>query len=762
MAASALVGLRTYPDSAGSCDGGVKQFDFTAPSDVGLRQAVSGLVPNGGTPTAPALRAAADDLIQAGLTDGSTIILVSDGLSNCGGDPCEVARAIATEGLAIVNTVGFQISDEGQAELDCVAAATGGQSFNADDAEELRKAIEDASTPRLTMTITAPEPASTIPPGSIVIITAVVANESRQRADHVRALLRFQRDSGNLDPGVPGPLRSLGNLAAGQKQTLQWQYRASSDMANRRSMFAITAVGSNASPARATRSLSYSGDVSVDTAGSLLGDADSHVVIVGDSFSSGEGAGDYLAGTDDPLGNRCHRSPHTYAMKLGYHKTPTVLACSGAVTTDIYGETEQRGEDQSQVDKLRSLADPADVVLMTIGGNDVGFEPVIKTCFWHSHCQQQININPAVSGACVKKYHDAGAQLEYARQLYVGVVDANRFPKIDGCAPYIADFRTRSEAVIGGIGANLLTTYRLVDAAVNGPFDRLRRTGTVAPIVVLAYPSLVPRSTDGRGSCSLNLSDDELQFGEEFTRLLNERIAATVAEARAEGLPIFFASDVEDALRPNHTLCDRDPHANKLSLGNAVGHYQVPNQEMMHPTAAGYTDMTAALVRWSNRPEIRDAKVERHVFELPVLSVPTPVLAAATVGLSSAPTESSATLLQGEAVTLQGGGYAPGAMVTFTVQSIPRYVGSADADASGAITGIATLPRDLPLGLHTIVATGFGPDGRLHTQLTLIDVRDPFPLALAVAASLSVILLLIGAIGLWRTRGQLGVRPRRG
>ena len=38
-------------------------------------------------------------------------------------------------------------------------------------------------------------------------------------------------------------------------------------------------------------------------------------VALGDSYQSGEGAGDYLAGTDTDA-NKCHRSVHAYPQRL--------------------------------------------------------------------------------------------------------------------------------------------------------------------------------------------------------------------------------------------------------------------------------------------------------------------------------------------------------------------------------------------------------------------------------------------------------------
>lgn len=106
------------------------------------------------------------------------------------------------------------------------------------------------------------------------------------------------------------------------------------------------------------------------------------IVSMGDSFISGEGAGDYEAGTDQP-GNYCHRSANAEVHETAVPADAQInLACSGAVTDNVAaGGTPQNGE-QPQADHLRQVAQQYDVklVTLTIGANDVGFTPLILDC----------------------------------------------------------------------------------------------------------------------------------------------------------------------------------------------------------------------------------------------------------------------------------------------------------------------------------------------------------------------------------------------
>ncbi|HEY3503856.1 MAG TPA: GDSL-type esterase/lipase family protein [Actinocatenispora sp.] len=106
------------------------------------------------------------------------------------------------------------------------------------------------------------------------------------------------------------------------------------------------------------------------------------IVSMGDSFISGEGAGDYEPGTDQP-GNFCHRSANAEVHETTIAVDAQInLACSGAVTDNIgIGGTPQNGE-QPQADHLRQVAKDYDVklVTLTVGANDVGFTPLILDC----------------------------------------------------------------------------------------------------------------------------------------------------------------------------------------------------------------------------------------------------------------------------------------------------------------------------------------------------------------------------------------------
>jgi Mg-chelatase subunit ChlD len=108
-----------------------------------IRRAIAGLKPTGQTPIAYALNQAGRDF--SGLDSDRAIVLVSDGIESCGGDPVEAARRLREQGI-IVHLIGFGMGnakDEDTASLRAVASASGGRYVTASSAEELKAALAE-------------------------------------------------------------------------------------------------------------------------------------------------------------------------------------------------------------------------------------------------------------------------------------------------------------------------------------------------------------------------------------------------------------------------------------------------------------------------------------------------------------------------------------------------------------------------------------------------------------------------------------------
>lgn len=101
------------------------------------------LDPKGKTPITATLTKVFGELRSR--EDPTTVILVSDGLETCGGDPCQVVREAKAGGIHFVlHVVGFDLGKENVAQLECAALAGDGLYLTAGNASELSKALEQA------------------------------------------------------------------------------------------------------------------------------------------------------------------------------------------------------------------------------------------------------------------------------------------------------------------------------------------------------------------------------------------------------------------------------------------------------------------------------------------------------------------------------------------------------------------------------------------------------------------------------------------
>ena len=107
-----------------------------------IRAAIGGLQPRGQTPIAFALEQAAADF--GDLQSERVIVLMTDGLESCGGDPVASAGGLREQGIT-VHVIGFGLGntvDEDTGSLTAIANAGGGEFVTANSADELRTALE--------------------------------------------------------------------------------------------------------------------------------------------------------------------------------------------------------------------------------------------------------------------------------------------------------------------------------------------------------------------------------------------------------------------------------------------------------------------------------------------------------------------------------------------------------------------------------------------------------------------------------------------
>jgi hypothetical protein len=115
---------------------------------------INALLPKGKTPLAESLRRAGQLIPKT--SEDANILLITDGLETCGGDPCAVAKEMIAEGIKVrAHVVGFGLTKAEAGSLACIAALTGGQMFNPKNGDELLDALKQSVAPE---PVAAPEP----------------------------------------------------------------------------------------------------------------------------------------------------------------------------------------------------------------------------------------------------------------------------------------------------------------------------------------------------------------------------------------------------------------------------------------------------------------------------------------------------------------------------------------------------------------------------------------------------------------------------
>ncbi len=161
--------------------------------------------------------------------------------------------------------------------------------------------------------------------------------------------------------------------------------------------------------------------------------ANTSIVALGDSYSSGTGAGDYLRD-----GTACLRSLESYSGVIAsqHGLDLTLQACAGAVTEDVL---------QYQMEALDSGTSH---VSISIGGNDIGFSKVITECAkpgWMSNCDSAIDnallaAEQQLPGSLDRVYAAIRQRAPRARVAVAG------YPRLfNGYDCHIATFFTRNE-----------------------------------------------------------------------------------------------------------------------------------------------------------------------------------------------------------------------------------------------------------------------------------------------------------------------------
>lgn len=262
------------------------------------------------------------------------------------------------------------------------------------------------------------------------------------------------------------------------------------------------------------------------------------VVLLGDSFASGEGAGGYRS-VNGVAASLCHRSRYAVASSLTDTDKLLNLACSRAHTGNLEDQQEvdpaAGSTVPSQLDQLDQLDREPSLVLVSLGGNDVGFARILRACL--------LEKEPCSSDT---------------------------------------ELRTATAARISSLEETLTGVYQRLG-------QRLQ-----APVLVLPYPQLFdePQTDCGR------LSTAEQAYARELVTELDGAIERAAAAANQPN--VRYADSVQEALA-GHGACSPDSYVNgagTVGLLGAAGSVS-GSQEILHPTRDGYQAITNALTTWA-------------------------------------------------------------------------------------------------------------------------------------------------------------------
>lgn len=409
---------------------------------------------------------------------------------------------------------------------------------------------------------------------------------------------------------------------------------------------------------------------------------------LGDSYISGEGAFNYVGGTDTQT-NQCHLSSLAYPYLIGkdldynsYHS----VACSGAVTNDITDtgddyigqatdKVKRSDRTQTQIDSMLASFSPGyiaqlefvktyqpQIVTLSAGGDDMGFSKIVQTC-----------VTPSITnGTCYSTYED---RLALVRQIENTV-----YPR-------------------------LIQTYQQIKAA--GPPDMR--------VYVIGYPQIAKPG----GDCGLNvhLNADEVLFSQELINYLD----AVVQDAAAK-TGVYYV-DTQDALY-GFRLCEAGPGAvamNGLTAGN-----DFPDKlggpigrESYHPNTTGYqlleNNILSATHNLTNSMPTPDLSVVLpNESSLEILNV---LHTGQTINIPDyAPTIAPdlAYVQMPFSVSISGSQAALplGTTLQAELHSTPISLGNFKTDSSGNLSTQITIPSNTPAGYHTLHFYGTNLDGQ--------------------------------------------------
>jgi lysophospholipase L1-like esterase len=191
-------------------------------------------------------------------------------------------------------------------------------------------------------------------------------------------------------------------------------------------------------------------------------------VALGDSYSSGLGAGSYISSSGS-----CDRSNNAYPERWAAAHAPASfvsVACAGATTSDVNSS------------QLSALSASTTLVSLTIGGNDAGFSSTMETCVLHSTStcvnavkQAESIINGSLLGSLENTLQSIKARAPGAKVVLLGYPELYDLSKSSTCIGLSTTDRTalngaadQLDSAMGSAAARNSATFADVRSRFSG------------------------------------------------------------------------------------------------------------------------------------------------------------------------------------------------------------------------------------------------------------------------------------------------------
>jgi lysophospholipase L1-like esterase len=414
---------------------------------------------------------------------------------------------------------------------------------------------------------------------------------------------------------------------------------------------------------------------------------------LGDSFSSGEGAGDYILNTDIFDVNMCHTSNRSYPYRINRQLNLTdfySVACSGARINHVTKNAQYNNAgsviyttpgSSYQISLVESNPPRPDIMTISISGNDIGFANRLKAC--------------VINGtSCLSNYKDRKAIAQ----------------DIDG--------------LIG----KLMNLYpKLIDSMTAG-----------GKLYVIGYPQIVSPDKDAKCAENVHLTADERLISNYLVSYFNSVIKYSATESGA----IYV--DVEDSLK-GHRLCEgvsATLAVNGVTIGNDTGLGDIAffDKGMFHPNELGhqlmadkilqetenFTRTTNEINRKSTKPIAANSSFLKDVPE-------TFIEERERLLRDSKFPDSLRILTKDGTVDISVDGTTvptlPDTNYVAELHSDPTILGTIKTDGIGSFKGTFDIPHDVETGIHTLHLVGPDTSGKtidVYEYVYIGETRNDF------------------------------------